>query len=102
MLVKPYRCLFHSFSEQPPLRYQVSFTYAEESIIQTVITLGICSSNHYSAFLSHAAFLPSPGVSVIYRGSTTMDPIRSLYFVNNFGTSQVRCKYSLSSNETSP
>ena len=50
----------------------VSFADAEESIIQPVITLGICSSNHYSAFLSHAAFLPSPGESVIYRGSTSL------------------------------
>ena len=63
------------------------FAEAEESIIQSVIILGICSSNHYSAFLSHAAFLPSPGESVMYRGSTTLDPIRSLYFVNNVGTS---------------
>ena len=38
-------------------------------------------------FLSHAAFLLSPGESVIYRGSTTLDPIRSPYFVNNFATS---------------
>ena len=64
-LIIAYRCLFKSVSEKPPLRYQVPFADAEGSIIQSVITLGICSSNHYSAFLSHAAFLPSPGESVI-------------------------------------
>ena len=63
------------------------FTEAEGSIVQSVITLGIYSSNHYSAFLSHAAFFPSPGESVIYRGSITLNPNRSLYFVNSFGTS---------------
>ena len=34
------RCLFQSFSEKPPPRYQVSFTDAEGSIIQSVITVG--------------------------------------------------------------
>ena len=75
------------FSEVAPSRYQVSFADAEESIIQSVFTLAICLPNHYLAFLSHVAFLPSPGGSVMYRASTTLDPITSLYFMHNFGMS---------------
>ena len=68
-------------------RYQGSFADAEENIVQSVCILRIYLRNHYLAFLSHVAFLPSPGGSVIYRASTTLDPITSLCFIHNFGMS---------------
>ena len=87
------------FSELAPPRYQVSSADVEESIIQSVCTLGICLPNHYLAFLSRVAFLPSPGGSVMYRASATLDPITSLYFIHNFGISPAQI---VSPNQVSP
>ena len=75
---------------------------AEESIIQSVCILGGCLPNHYLAFLSHAAVLPSPGGSVIYRAPTTLGPIRSLYFIHNDGVNPGQIKYFAPPNQASP
>ena len=82
------------------LKWQLSATIQVSfAVIQSVCTLGICLPNHYLAFFSHVAFLPSPGGSVMYRASTTLDPITSLYFINDFGMSPAQI---VSPNQVSP
>ena len=63
MLIKPYRAAYFNLSQNNHLQDTRCLLRTQKEV------------NHYSAFLSHAAFLPNPGESVIYRGTTTLDPI---------------------------